>query len=332
MALALVTGGTGFVGSHVVRRLLREGLSVRCLKRPGSNLSNLAGLAVSVVEGDLGSPASLPRAVKGCEFLFHVAADYRLWVKDPQAMRRVNVDGSRALLQAACDASVSKIVFTSSVAAVGRPERHGKFEEGREDLDPPLKQQIGPYKQSKFESELVAREFAAQGAPVVIVNPSTPIGSHDIKPTPTGKMIVDLLNRRMPAYLETGMNFIDVEDVAAGHWLSAQKGKVGERYILGHQNMRLAEFFALVAKVAKVPTPKIRIPYALAYLAGAVSTGMAAITGGEPAVPLDGVRMAHHTMYYDATKAVQELGLPQTSIVSAIEKAVAWFRAQGYVR
>jgi len=332
MSLALVTGGTGFVGSHVVRRLLREGISVRCLSRPTSDLRNLEGLPVERVQGDLNDPVSLQKAVQGCQMLFHVAADYRLWVKDPAEMIRTNVEGSRALLTAAAEAGLEKIVYTSSVAAVGRHRRQGELQAGHEGIDPPPDQQIGPYKQSKFASELVAREFAARGVPVIIVNPSTPIGSHDIKPTPTGKMIVDLLNRRMPAYLETGMNFVDVEDVAEGHWLAAQKGKVGERYILGNENMRLADFFARVARLAKCRAPAFRIPYAVAWLAGAVTTGLSSITGKEPAVPLDAVRMAHHTMYYDASKAVKELGLPQTPVDQAIEKAVRWFRENKYAK
>lgn len=332
MSRVLVTGGTGFVGSHVVRRLLREGLTVRCLVRPTSDVCNLDGLSIEKAVGDLNDSASLRNAVKDCSMLFHVAADYRLWVPDPSAMIQTNVQGTRVLLQAAADAQMEKIVFTSSVAAVGRPERHGELQPGRENVDPPQNQQIGPYKQSKFASELVAREFAAKGVPVVIVNPSTPIGPQDIKPTPTGKIIVDLMNRRMPAYLETGMNFVDVEDVAEGHWLAAVKGKAGERYILGNENMRFVDFLQRVARIAGCPAPYFRIPYFVAWLAGAVSSGISKFTGKEPAVPLDGVRMAHHPMYYDAAKAVKELGLPQTPVDRAIEKAVRWFRANNYAR
>lgn len=327
MTRALVTGGTGFVGAHVVRRLLRESLDVRCLARPGSNRKNLEGLSVEWAEGDLTEVESLRRAVKGCSMLFHVAADYRLWVRDPDAMDRVNVIGSRYLLACAAEAGVEKVVFTSSVAAVGR-DGH---EPGKEFMDPLPNQLIGPYKKSKFESELVAREFARKGLPVVIVNPSAPIGSHDIKPTPTGKMVVDLLNARMPGYLDTGMNFVDVEDVAEGHWLAAQKGTIGERYILGHENLTLKAFLEAVARVAGVPAPRFRIPYAVAWAAGAACAGWSAVTGREPAVPLDGVRMAAHPMYYDASKAVRELGLPQTPVVRAIEKAVRWFKDNGYV-
>ncbi len=332
MSKALVTGGTGFIGSHVVRRLVQEGIDVRCLVRPGSQRANLDNLKLEFAEGDLCDPASLQNAVSGCQMLFHVAADYRIWAKDPQELIRTNVQGSRDLLQAAADAGVQKVIFTSSVAAVGRPASNGKLGIGHEALDPSQDQLIGPYKQSKFESDLVARDFAKKGLAVIIVNPSTPIGSQDIKPTPTGKMIVDFMNGKMPGYVDTGLNFVDVEDVAAGHWLAAQKGKVGERYILGHRNMSLKEFLEVLAHVSGRPAPRLQIPYAVAWMAGAVSTGLSYLTGKEPQIPLDGVRMAHAPMYYDASKAVRELGLPQTPIPQALEKAVQWFQEQGYVR
>jgi dihydroflavonol-4-reductase len=332
MTKALVTGGTGFIGAHVVRRLLREQLDVRCLVRPGSRRANLEGLKVEFSEGDMNDPASLARAMTGCQMLFHVAADYRIWARDPQALEKTNIEGSRNVLQAAADAGVGKVVFTSSVAAVGRPASNGHLGIGREDLDPSPNQLVGSYKRSKFVSDLVARKFAKEGLSVIIVNPSAPIGSHDIKPTPTGKLIVDFLRGKMPGYIDTGMNFIDVEDVADGHWRAAQKGKVGERYILGNQNMTLQQFLNLVAQISGQPAPRFKIPYAMAYAAGAVSTGLSYLTGKEPLIPLDGVRMAHAPMYYDAAKAVRELGLPQTAIPLAIEKAVVWFRANGYVR
>jgi dihydroflavonol-4-reductase len=340
---ALVTGGTGFIGSHVVRRLLKEKVRVRCLLRGASKRSNLDGLEVSYVIGDLQDTPSLQMALKDCDTLFHIAADYRLWVRHPEEMDRINVEGTRQLLQAAGDAGLKKIVYTSSVAAVGRPpsppaplphegEGGRRPGEGYEGLDPTPEQLVGPYKKSKFASELVARGFAAKGLPIVIVNPAAPIGSHDIKPTPTGKMIVDFLNGKMPGYVDTGMNFVDVEDVAAGHWLAAQKGRVGERYILGNRNMTLKDFLQTLARIAGRPAPHLRIPYAVAWLAGAACTGLSYLTGREPAIPLDGVRMAHAPMYYDASKAVRELGLPQTAIETAIEKAVRWFRDHGYVR
>lgn len=332
MKKVLVTGGTGFVGAHVVRAALKAGVGVRCLVRPRSNRANLQGLTVEIVEGDLLDRPSLRRAVAGCDTVFHAAADYRLWVPDGAVMIHTNVQGARHLLETAEEAGVQRVVFTSSVAAVGRPLQNGGYGIGREDIDPPQEQQIGPYKKSKFLSELVAREFAWKGFPVVIVNPSTPIGAYDIKPTPTGKMIVDFLNRRMPAYVETGMNFVDAEDVAAGHLLAAEKGRIGERYILGGQNLTLREFLTLLAEHVGMSPPRFRIPYAVAYAAGLVSTGLAYLTCREPAVPLDGVRMSAHTMYYDPTKAIRELGLPQTPVEQAIQKAVAYFRSMGYVR
>jgi dihydroflavonol-4-reductase len=356
---ALVTGGTGFIGSHVVRKLLAEKISVRCLIRAASKRTNLDGLAVEYIVGDLQDKNSLQLAVKDCDMLFHVAADYRLWALHPEEMDRINVDGTAQLFRIAGDAGLKKIVYTSSVAAVGRPASSGplgafsrwekvspspigrrtseaqgeaKLGVGTEELDPTPEQLIGPYKKSKFASDQLARAFAGRGLPIVIVNPSTPIGSHDIKPTPTGKMLVDFLNGRMPGYVDTGLNFVDVEDVAAGHWLASQKGKVGERYILGNRNMTLKEFLDAVARIAGRPAPRFKIPYPIAYLAGAVSTGLSSLTRREPMIPLDGVRMAHEPMYYDASKAVRELGLPQSPVETAIEKAVRWFRENGYVR
>jgi len=327
----LVTGGTGFIGSHVVRRLLREKIQVRCLVRPSSNRSNLQGLPVEMVEGDLHNVGSLAAALQDCRELYHLAADYRIWSKNPEEMQRTNVEGTRLILQAAADAQLQKVVYTSSVAAVGRPVVNGVWGVGEETMDPPAAHQIGPYKRTKFESEIVAREFARQGLPLVIVNPAAPIGAQDIKPTPTGRLILDFLKGKVPVYVDTGMNFVDVEDVAEGHWLAAQKGRIGERYILGHQNMTLKDFLGLVAKVSGRPAPKIQIPYAVAWLAGAVSTGISAITGKEPAIPLDGVRMAHAPMYYSSAKAVRSLGLPQTPIEQAVQRAVRWFQENGYV-
>jgi dihydroflavonol-4-reductase len=333
MTKALVTGGTGFIGSHVVRRLLKEGMAVRCLARPGSSRRNLEGLSVEISEGDLQDRPSLDRAAAGCDHLFHVAADYRIWARHPEELIRSNVEGTRNMLEAAAQAGIKRVVFTSSVAAVGRPVlSDGTLGVGREELDPPPGQQVGIYKQTKFQADLVAREYAKKGLPVVIVCPAAPIGSHDIKPTPTGRLILDFLNRKMPAYIETGMNFIDVEDVAYGHSQAAGKGRTGERYILGNVNLSLKEFLQKLADVSGLPAPKIRIPYAVAWLAGAISTGIANITGREPRIPLDGVRMGHAPMYYDPSKAVKELGLPQKPIEIAIQKAVDWFRKNGYVR
>ena len=297
-----------------------------------SNRANLKNLKVEIVEGDLNDAASLKRKPwPGVRALYHIAADYRLWARHPDEMERTNVQGSRNILEAAADAGVERVVYTSSVAAVGRPSENGQLGPGREDLDPTPDQLIGPYKRSKFNSELVAREFAKKGLHVVIVNPAAPIGSYDIKPTPTGKMILDTLKGLMPAYLETGMNFVDVEDVAAGHLLAAQKGRAGERYILGNQNLSLKDFLQKVAKAAKVRGPLFQIPYAVAWMAGAVCGAISTVTGQEPLIPLDGVRMAHAPMYYDASKAVKEVGLPQTPVEIAIQMAVNWLRDNGYV-
>ncbi len=315
-----------------MRKLLAQKVPVRCLIRASSKRANLDALPVEYVIGDLQEASSLKLALRDCDTLFHVAADYRLWALHPEEMARINVEGTRQLFQAAADAKLSKIVYTSSVSAVGRPHTNGHLGIGTEELDPAPNELVGPYKRSKFASEKVVRDFAHQGLPIVIVNPSAPIGSHDIKPTPTGKMIVDFLNGKMPGYVDTGMNFIDVEDVATGHWLAYQKGRVGERYILGNQNMTLKEFLETLARASGRPAPRFKIPYAAAYLAGAVSTGLSYLTRREPMIPLDGVRMAHAPMYYDATKAVRELGLPQTPIEEAIRKAVDWFTANDYVR
>lgn len=319
---AFVTGGTGFVGSHLVRVLLAEGATVRCLVRRTSPRDNLEGLDVEVVEGDLTDAAGLDLA--DCDHLFHCAADYRLWVPDPDAMYRANVDGTRELLRAA--AGMHRIVYTSTVGALGLVE--GGVADERTPTS--LEQMIGHYKRSKFLAEREAEKAAKDGAPVVIVNPSTPVGELDIKPTATGKIIVDFLNGKMPAYVDTGLNLIDVRDCAAGHLLAARRGRVGERYILGNENLSLREMLGLLAELTGRPAPRIRLPHWIPQLAASVSTGWARLVGGEPAVPLDAVRMARHRMYFDASKAVDELGLPQNPVREALGRAIAWFRANGY--
>lgn len=330
MKKAFVTGGTGFVGSHVVRRLLAQGTAVKALVRDPERASNLAGLDVERVRGDLRDRASLEAGLAGCDALFHVAADYRLWARNPHELFDSNVQGTKNILEAARKRGVQRVVYTSTVSAVGRPGWDGV---GDETLDPTPEQLIGPYKTTKFLAELEARKFASQGLPLVIVNPSTPIGSHDVKPTPTGRIVVDFLNRRMPAYLDTGLNLVDVEDVAAGHLLAAEKGKPGQRYILGNKNLSLKEILDLLSDITGLPSPKFRVPYAAAYAAGWVSTTLCRVSGGsEPRVPLDAVRMARHSMFFDASKAVRELGLPQTPVKDALSKAVDWFRANGYAR
>ena len=321
---ALVTGGTGFVGANVVRELLAEGATVRVLARPGGERRALAGLAVEIAEGDLLDPASLRRAVRGVETVFHVAADYRLWVRDARVLFRTNVDGTRAMLEAAADAGARRIVYTSTVGALGIP-RDGT--PGREDTPVSLADMVGPYKISKFLAEEVARGLAKAGAPIVVVNPSAPVGPWDVKPTPTGRMIVDFMQGRMFASLDTGLNLVHVRDVARGHLLAAHRGRLGERYILGHANLSLREIFGLLAAITGRRPPRLQIPYALAWFGAACLTGGARLTGRAPQVSLTAVRMAKKRMYFDPAKAVRELGLPQTDVRRALEDAVAWFRA-----
>lgn len=341
----LVTGATGFVGYHVANRCVQKNLGeVLCLARPQSEKKFLRQLPVKIIEGDLQEKKSLEAAMRGIDLLFHVAADYRLWAKNPDELIQSNVKGTENILEAAAQAGVKKIVVTSSVSAVGRSEIHQyknpsadrtAWEKqfcGNESMDPTESQLIGPYKKSKYLAELAARNFAQKGLLVVIVNPSTPVGSHDIKPTPTGKLILDFLNRKMPAYLDTGLNLIDVQDVAEGHLLAAEKGKIGERYILGNKNMMLKEILDLLSKITGLTAPRIKIPYWIAYGAGWFSTMAAGLTGKPPEIPLDGVRMARELMFYESSKAVRELGLAQNSIEAALTKAVAFFRENGYVR
>ncbi len=321
---SLVTGGTGFVGANLVRELLRDGHAVRVLARAGGDRRALAGLDVEVCEGDLLDPASLRRAARGAGTIFHVAADYRLWARDPSELYRANVEGTRALLQAAGEAGARRVVYTSTVGALGIP---ADGTPGTEDTPVSLRDMVGPYKRSKFLAEEVARGFAQQGLPLVIVNPSAPVGPWDVKPTPTGQMIVDFLEGRMVATLDTGLNLVHVRDVARGHMLAAERGRVGERYILGHANLSLAEIGLLLAEVTGVRPPRVRVPYRVAWLAAAAMEVAARVTGGAPRVPLTAVRMARKRMYFSPAKAVRELGLPQTDVRGALREAAEWFRA-----
>src|SRR5499427_3123788 len=325
----LVTGGTGFVGSHVVRALLEKGRRVRCLVRPQSRRENLEGLTVEIATGDVTDPASLTAALLGIETLYHVAADYRLWAADPGEIYRANAGGTNHLLAAAAKAGVSRVVYTSSVAALGLTADGSPADETT-----PVERSkiIGHYKKSKYDAERVAESWASRGLPVVIVNPSTPIGERDIKPTPTGQMIVDFLNRRLPAYVDTGLNLIDVRDVAAGHLAAAERGKPGERYILGHRNMTLKEILDVLAALTGLPAPTVRLPHWIPLAAAAVATGIAQVTRRPPRVSLESVRMSTHRMFFDASRAVRELGLPQTPVEQPLSRAVAWFREHGYVR
>ena len=324
-----VTGGTGFVGAHVVRALLRRGRTVRCLVRPSSRLANLQGLPVEVVPGDVTDPAGLSRAMAGARTVFHCAADYRLSARDPREIYAANVEGTRNVLAASSEIGAEKVVYTSSVGALGL-NRDGRPANEETPVEPGSL--IGHYKKSKHQAERVAAEWAARGLPVVIVNPSTPVGEMDIKPTPTGQMIVDFMNRGMPAYVETGLNLVDVRDVAEGHLLAAERGRVGEKYILGNRDMTLKEIFDALSRLTGVPSPRVRLPHWVPLAAAALDTLASRWTGRRPRVPLEGARMSRHTMFFDAGKAVRELGLPQTPVEEALGRAVAWFRENGYVR
>lgn len=327
----LVTGATGFIGSHITRLLVEQGERVRVLIRHTSPIDHLKSLKCEPVYGDLTTPESLQAAVRGCEALFHVAADYRLWARNPQELYRTNVEGTRNLLCAAQEEGIRKIVYTSSVGVLGIPPDGSS---GNEETPVSLDDMVGHYKRSKFLAEEEVRRFVREeGLPVVIVNPSTPVGEGDIKPTPTGKMIVDFLNRRMPAYVHTGLNLIDVRDVAQGHLLALERGKPGERYILGNANLTLRDILALLGEITGLKPPQLRLPYSLAYAAGWVDTWFFGhLLGREPHIPLEGVRMAAKYMYFDSSKAVRELGLPQSPVREALVRAVEWFRAHGYVR
>jgi dihydroflavonol-4-reductase len=327
----LVTGATGFVGANLVRALVEDGAAVRVLARPASDRRALAGMPVEVALGDLTEPASLGPALAGIEVLYHVAADYRLWARDPATLYRANVEGTRAILRAAETAGVGRVVYTSSVGTLGIPP---DGEPGREDTPVGLADMVGDYKRSKFLAEREAEEAAGRGLPVVIVNPSAPVGPWDWKPTPTGKMLVDYLCGRMIAYLDTGLNVVHVRDVARGHILAAERGRAGERYILGHAagNLGLREIFLRLAPYTGIPAPRLRLPRAVALAVGAACELVARAGGREPAVSRTAVRMAKRRMFFDPGKAVRELGLPQTPVDVALRDAVEWFWAQGYAR
>jgi len=328
MKPVLVTGATGFIGWHVARQLLERGQRVRALVRdPARSAKALAELdGIETVAGDLRDEDSLRGAVEGCGTVFHVAADYRLWARRPEEMYRSNVDGTRSLLTAAMKARVERCVYTSTVGCIGMR----KDELGAEDTPVGLEEMQGPYKRSKFLAEKIALQFAEEGLPVVIVNPTAPVGDHDFRPTPTGKIVVDFLRGAMPAYLDTGLNVVYVGDVAAGHLLACERGLTGERYILGGENLTLQQIFGKLEEVTGVRAPKLRIPYAVAYAAGVASTGWAAMTGKEPRAPLDGVRMARKKMWVRHDKAARELGYTARPAVEALRRAADWFRANGY--
>jgi dihydroflavonol-4-reductase len=326
--LAFITGATGFVGSHVVRALADNGADLRLLVRQNSNLKNIADLKADLVTGDLRDPASLEKGIAGCDVLFHVAADYRLWVRDPDEMYNSNVDGTRAILEAAGKNGVRRVVYTSSVATMGFTQNGAPADESS---PVSLDNMIGPYKRSKFMAEQVAVEAARGGLDVVIVNPSTPVGERDIKPTPTGRIVVDFLKKKFPAYVDTGLNLVDVKQCAQGHIAALEKGRSGERYILGGENLTLKQILDKLSAITGLPSPKIRVPYVLALATGVVDelvTGR--IRGREPRATIDAVRMGRKKMFVSSAKAQHELGWKIVPVDDALRRAAEWFRQNGY--
>jgi dihydroflavonol-4-reductase len=326
---ALVTGATGFVGAAVARALLQEGWEVRALARKGSDRRNLRTLAAEVVDGDLADSQSLARSLAGCEALLHVAADYRLGAFDPQQLYRTNVEGTRNILDAARAAGVRRVVYTSSVATIGIPADGSP---GTEATRAAVSDMIGHYKRSKFLAEEVARDAARAGTPVVIVNPSTPVGPGDVKPTPTGQMVLDAAAGRTPAYIDTGLNIVHVDDVAAGHLLALHHGRVGERYILGGQDMTLREILGEIAQLVGRKPPSVRLPGAVVMPIAYAAEAVARVTGRPTRITVEGVRMARKRMFFSSAKAARELGYQWRAPTQAFADAIAWFREQGMLR
>lgn len=325
---ALVTGATGFVGSAVARALAGAGWEVRALARASSDRRNLQHLAVDIVVGDLADRPSLDCALADCQALFHLAADYRLGAPEPEQLYRTNVEGTRNILAAARRAGVARVVHTSSVATIGLPADGSP---GTEATPVALADMIGHYKRSKYLAEQLACEATETGMSVVIVNPSTPIGPGDVKPTPTGRIVVDAASGRIPAYLDTGLNIVHVDDVAAGHLLAFQHGRAGERYILGGQDMTLRQILAGIAVLVGRQAPRIRLPYAAVLPVAYASEALAKITGRTRQITLEGVRMARKRMFFSSAKAVRELGYRWRAPAEAFQDAVRWFREQGYL-
>jgi len=325
-----LTGATGFLGSHVARVLAGQGASLRLLVRPTSNLKNLEGLKAETVTGDLRDPASLEDSMSGCDTVFHVAADYRLWLRDPNEMYRSNVEGTRAILEAARKNGVRNVIYTSSVATIGFT-RNGRPAD--EDSPVSLAEMIGHYKRSKFMAEQIALQAGRAGLRVITVNPTTPIGEQDVKPTPTGRIVVDFLKGKFPAYVETGLNLVDVRECARGHVAALEKGKSGERYILGGEDLTLKQILDRLGKISGLPSPKIKLPYFVAYIAGAVDqTINGSLLGREPRATVETVRMGKKKMWASSDKAERELGWKIVPAEDALRRAVKWFQENGYVQ
>ena len=325
---AFITGATGFLGTHVARVLAEQGAGLRLLVRPTSNLKNLEGLHAETAKGDLRDAASLEKAMSGCEVVFHVAADYRLWVQDPAEMYRSNVEGTRAVLEAARKNGVRCVVYTSSVATIGFT---GNGHPADEDSPVALADMIGHYKRSKFMAEQLALEAGRADMRVVTVNPTTPVGEQDIKPTPTGRIVVDFLKGKFPAYVETGLNLVDVRECALGHVEALEKGKSGERYILGGENLTLKQILDKLGAISGLPSPKVKLPYFVAYAAGLVEqTVSGRLLGREPRATVETVRMGKKKMWASSGKAERELGWKILPADNALRRAVEWFRANAY--
>ena len=324
----LVTGAAGFLGSHVARQLVARGDDVRILVRASSSNRAISDLSLEYVTGDLRDAASLDRAMNGVQRVFHVAADYRLWAKNPQEIYDSNVGGTKNLLEAAKRAGVGQLIYTSTVAtiAVDRPELPNECTEAK------LEEMIGHYKRSKWMAEQEVLKAAKEGFPAIVAMPTTPVGPWDWKPTPTGKIILDFLNGKMPGYVETGLNFVGVEECAAGHLLVSEKGKIGERYLLGAENLTLKEVLDTLAKITGLRAPGMKIPHSVALGVAYVESAFSRLIGKEPGIPVEGVKIARHKMFVDASRARRELGFQPGPVAAALERAVRWYQANGYVR
>jgi dihydroflavonol-4-reductase len=325
---SLVTGATGFLGSHVARQLLARGERVRVLARPQNDRRALEGSGAEIVEGDLRDAASLDRAVAGTSRIFHVAADYRLWAVDPREIYESNVAGTRNLLEVARRAGVERFIYTSTVAtvAVDRPELPSEATQSS------LDEMVGHYKRSKWLAEKEVLEAAKSGFPAIVVMPTTPVGPGDWKPTPTGKIILDFLNGKMPGYVETGLNFIGVEDAAAGHLLAAEKGRLGERYLIGAENLTLKQLLDILARITGRPAPRLRIPHSVALAVAYADTLISRLRGRAPQIPVEGVKIARHMMFVDCSRAQRELDFVAGPVAAALERAVQWYEGHGYVK